>query len=135
MTKKLKTKSSTLPTPVVNKQICEDVRNKIVSPTEVVKPTYSIVELGNLLGYSRQGCRNLLDRIGIPIHAGETNGRYYVFLSDIYNTVPELYESILLTYHILSQLNELRDIKQELEYKKNREESEAEEYVVRESLI
>lgn len=68
--------------------------NLMVPKNFEIKPFYTVAELAPVLNYkSNKGCRQFLLKLSLPLHL--VGKRYIVYLSDIQNHQPELYDSIL----------------------------------------
>lgn len=59
----------------------------------IIKPFYLISDIAKYIGYTSKGTRGFIMRLNIPIHL--IGNRYIIYLCDLQNYTPELYNSIL----------------------------------------
>lgn len=79
----------------------------------LIKPMYTIKELAKLIGYSANGCRQFFLRNKVPLHLN--GNRYFLYLSDLQDYMPDLYRSILEANNLKSLAEQEKTEQHEVE--------------------
>lgn len=69
-----------------------------------IQPFYSIADIAELMGYSKNGARKFINNLNIPIN--KVGNKHIIYLSDLRNNTPEFYYSLLEANNLQSQLDD-----------------------------